>query len=80
MDDPEGTRHNGEGETVLIQGATGVAGQLAIQVARHLGAKRIIASGRKVETLALRMWMLSSASRNLKTPSVRHSWPNVERN
>jgi len=39
-------------ETVLIQGATGVAGQLAIQVARHLGAKRIIASGRNVDALA----------------------------
>jgi len=42
-----------KGETVLIQGATGVAGQLAIQVARHLGAKRVIASGRNVDTLAL---------------------------
>jgi len=36
------------GETVLILGATGVAGQLAIQVARHLGAKRIVAVGRNV--------------------------------
>jgi len=34
------------GETVLIQGATGVAGRLAIQVARILGAGRIIATGR----------------------------------
>ena len=41
-----------KGETVLIQGATGVAGQLAIQVARHLGAKRIIASGRNVDAIA----------------------------
>jgi NADPH:quinone reductase-like Zn-dependent oxidoreductase len=40
------------GETVLIMGATGVAGQLAIQVARHLGAKRVIAAGRNVEALA----------------------------
>jgi NADPH:quinone reductase-like Zn-dependent oxidoreductase len=39
-------------ETVLIMGATGVAGQLAIQTARHLGAKRIIAAGRNVEALA----------------------------
>src|ERR1700679_1700542 len=36
------------GETVMILGATGVAGQLAIQVARHLGAKRVIAAGRNV--------------------------------
>jgi NADPH:quinone reductase-like Zn-dependent oxidoreductase len=40
------------GETVMILGATGVAGQLAIQVARHLGAKRVIAAGRNVEAIA----------------------------
>ena len=40
------------GETVLILGATGVAGQLAIQVARLLGARRVIGAGRNVEALA----------------------------
>lgn len=40
------------GESVLILGATGVAGQLAIQVARHLGAKRVIAAGRNTDALA----------------------------
>ena len=40
------------GETVLILGATGVAGQLAIQVARKLGAKRIVAAGRNLDALA----------------------------
>jgi NADPH:quinone reductase-like Zn-dependent oxidoreductase len=40
------------GETVLILGATGVAGQLAIQVARLLGAKRVIGAGRNVEAIA----------------------------
>ena len=40
------------GETALILGATGVAGQLAIQAARHLGAKRVIAAGRNVEAIA----------------------------
>jgi NADPH:quinone reductase-like Zn-dependent oxidoreductase len=40
------------GETVLILGATGVAGQLAIQTARILGAKRIIAAGRNVASLS----------------------------
>lgn len=40
------------GESVLILGATGVAGQLAIQAARHLGARRIVAAGRNVEALA----------------------------
>ncbi len=40
------------GETVLIMGATGVAGQLAIQSARLLGARRVIAAGRNVDALA----------------------------
>jgi NADPH:quinone reductase-like Zn-dependent oxidoreductase len=40
------------GETVLVCGATGVAGRLAVQVARHLGAKRIIGSGRNAAALA----------------------------
>jgi len=40
------------GETVLILGATGVAGQFAIQIARLLGAKRIIATGRNLNALA----------------------------
>jgi NADPH:quinone reductase-like Zn-dependent oxidoreductase len=40
------------GETVLVLGATGVAGQLAVQVARHLGAGRVIAAGRDQQVLA----------------------------
>jgi NADPH:quinone reductase-like Zn-dependent oxidoreductase len=39
------------GETVLIQGATGVAGRLAVKVARLLGAGRIIATGRDEDAL-----------------------------
>jgi NADPH:quinone reductase-like Zn-dependent oxidoreductase len=38
------------GETVLINGATGTSGRLAIQVARHLGAKRVIATGRATKS------------------------------
>jgi NADPH:quinone reductase-like Zn-dependent oxidoreductase len=34
------------GESVLVNGATGVAGQQAIQVAKVLGARRVIATGR----------------------------------
>lgn len=41
-----------KGESVLILGATGVAGQLAIQVARFLGANRIVAAGRNLDALA----------------------------
>lgn len=39
------------GETVLINGATGSAGQLAVQIARYLGAKKIIATGRNTQAL-----------------------------
>ena len=34
------------GETVFILGATGVAGQLAIQIAKRLGARSVVAAGR----------------------------------
>lgn len=40
------------GETVLINGATGTSGQLAVQIAKHLGAGRVIATGRNPEALA----------------------------
>jgi NADPH:quinone reductase-like Zn-dependent oxidoreductase len=39
------------GETVLINGATGTSGRLAVQIAKHLGAKRVIATGRSAEAL-----------------------------
>lgn len=39
------------GERVLILGATGVAGQLAVQIARHLGAGTIVAAGRNPRVL-----------------------------
>ncbi|SDD80347.1 NADPH:quinone reductase [Cupriavidus sp. YR651] len=40
------------GETVLILGATGAAGRMAVQAARLLGAGRIIAAGRGQDALA----------------------------
>ncbi|HED3066384.1 TPA: zinc-binding alcohol dehydrogenase family protein [Kluyvera ascorbata] len=40
------------GETVLVNGATGSAGQLAVQIARYLGAKKVIATGRNASALA----------------------------
>jgi NADPH:quinone reductase-like Zn-dependent oxidoreductase len=40
-----------KGETVLINGATGVSGRLAVQIAKYLGAGKVIATGRNAETL-----------------------------
>jgi NADPH:quinone reductase-like Zn-dependent oxidoreductase len=40
------------GETVLINGATGVSGRLAIQIAKHLGARKVIATGRNEASVA----------------------------
>jgi NADPH2:quinone reductase len=40
------------GETVLILGATGVTGQLAVQIAKLLGAKRVIGAGRNEQVLS----------------------------
>jgi NADPH:quinone reductase-like Zn-dependent oxidoreductase len=39
------------GETVLVNGATGTAGRLAVQIAKHLGAKKVIATGRNADAL-----------------------------
>ena len=39
------------GETVLILGATGVTGKLAVQIAKILGAERVVAAGRNEDVL-----------------------------
>jgi NADPH:quinone reductase-like Zn-dependent oxidoreductase len=39
------------GDTVLINGATGTAGRLAVQLARHLGAGKVIATARDATAL-----------------------------
>ena len=41
-----------QGERVLILGATGVAGKLAVQIARRLGAGRVVAAGRNEHLLS----------------------------
>ncbi len=43
--------HFQAGEKVLINGATGTAGRLAVQIAKHLGASKVIATGRDVKAL-----------------------------
>jgi NADPH2:quinone reductase len=40
------------GESILILGATGIAGELAVQIAKRLGAAKVIAAGRNAEALA----------------------------
>jgi NADPH:quinone reductase-like Zn-dependent oxidoreductase len=39
------------GETVLVNGATGPAGKVAVQIAKYLGAKKVVATGRNREAL-----------------------------
>lgn len=39
------------GQSVLVLGATGTAGRLAVQIAKHLGASRVLAAGRNAQAL-----------------------------
>jgi NADPH:quinone reductase-like Zn-dependent oxidoreductase len=51
-----GLRHRTDfcpGQSVLVLGATGNAGQLAVQVAKHLGASYVIGAGRDARVLDL---------------------------
>ena len=40
-----------EGEIVVVNGATGVTGKIAVQIAKHYGAKKVIATGRNEQSL-----------------------------
>lgn len=57
-----------KGETVLILGATGVAGKLAIQIAKHLGAGRVVAAGRNRDTLTALHELGADATISLDLP------------
>ena len=41
-----------QGETVLVLGATGAAGKLAVQMAKNFGAGKVIALGRNAQVLS----------------------------
>jgi NADPH:quinone reductase-like Zn-dependent oxidoreductase len=56
------------GETVLILGATGVAGKLAIQIAKHLGAGRVVAAGRNKDILESLHELGADATISLELP------------
>jgi len=55
------------GETVLVLGATGVVGQIAVQAAKILGAKRVIAAGRNEAMLQRVQKLGADAIINLET-------------
>jgi NADPH2:quinone reductase len=56
------------GQSVLILGATGVAGQLAVQIAKRRGAKRVIACGRDSHALEKTKALGADATISLKLP------------
>src|SRR5882724_3851461 len=57
------------GESVLILGATGVTGKLAIQTAKLLGARRVVAAGRNPQVLATLPNLGADATISLDQPS-----------
>lgn len=56
------------GDTVLINGATGVTGKIAVQVAKLYGAKKIIATGRNEESLQSLLRLGADEVVSLKQP------------
>lgn len=56
------------GETVLILGATGVTGQLAVQIAKILGAKRVTGAGRNQQMLRRLLELGADATIQLDQP------------
>ena len=81
------------GETVLILDATGVTGQLAVQIAKLLGAKRVIGAGRTALTIlgtagipsrevlvdAMQQVMARAARRELRIETERVPLADIER-
>jgi NADPH:quinone reductase-like Zn-dependent oxidoreductase len=60
-----------KGETVLINGATGVSGKVAIQVAKLLGAGKVIGTGRNEAGLRLIKSLGSDSVIDLKQPDEK---------
>jgi NADPH:quinone reductase-like Zn-dependent oxidoreductase len=62
------------GETVLINGATGVSGKIAIQIAKLLGAGRIIGTGRNEKSLQQLYELGADDTVDLKLPDKNLSY------
>jgi NADPH:quinone reductase-like Zn-dependent oxidoreductase len=56
------------GESVLILGATGTAGHLAVQIGKRLGARRVIAAGRNPQALSAAKDLGADAVISLEQP------------
>jgi NADPH2:quinone reductase len=59
------------GETVLINGATSVSGMLAVQIAKYLGAGRVIGTGRNEESGEKLKQLGADAFINLNQPEEK---------
>lgn len=59
-----------EGETVLVNGATGVSGRIAIQLARLLGAGRVVGTGRNPASLRLLESLGADAAIDISQPEA----------
>ncbi len=57
------------GENVLILGATGVTGKLAVRIAKLLGANRVVAAGRNQQVLSALPKLGADATIQLDTPA-----------
>lgn len=61
------------GETVLVNGATGVAGKASVQVARLLGARNVIGTGRSEENLRMLKELGADGAIDLKEADAKIS-------
>jgi len=59
------------GETVLILGATGVTGKLSVQIAKILGAGRVVAAGRNEQVLSALHELGADATIRLDKPDQK---------
>jgi len=58
------------GENVLVLGATGVTGKLAVQIAKLLGAARVVAAGRNQQALNALRELGADATISLASPAT----------